>query len=206
LIIQPIVEGHGEVQAVPVLLRRFQAHLREYKFQIAHPIRRTRSQLIGEEQVRRSVRLAMGTPQCAGILIVLDSDDDCPATVGPAIQQWAQAEAGEILCQVVLATREYEAWFIAGIESLRSLRGIKSDATSHPSPEAVRDCKGALEETMALGNSYSPTVDQAFFTAHLDLGAAHRKCRSFRHMAAAFARLAAAAGCASPNWPPEAWL
>lgn len=178
--------------AVPVLLRRFQAESGNYGFQIARPIRRNRSQLVTEEQVRKSVRLAMGTPQCVGILIILDSDDDCPATLGPAIEQWAQMEAGEILCQVVLAQREYEAWFIAAVESLRGFRGIRTDATSHSAPESVRDCKAALEESMIIG--YSPTVDQAAFTERLDLTRVHQVCRSFRRAADAFGRLASVAG------------
>lgn len=205
MIIQPIVEGHGEVEAVPVLLRRLQAEMGQYGFQVARPIRRKRSELISEEQVRRSVRLAMGTPDCAGILVIFDSDDECPATVGPAIQQWAQTEAGQIVCQVVLANREYEAWFIGAIESLRDFRGIRGDAMSHPSPETVRDCKGALEQRMIAGNSYAPSVDQAAFTAQLDFKVAHQTCRSFRRMTAAFGRLATAAGCAVENWPPISW-
>lgn len=199
------MEGHGEVEAVPVLLRRLQSELGEYGFQIARPIRRRRSELVTEEQVHRSVRLAMGTPQCAGILIIFDSDDDCPATIGPLIQQWAQTEAGDVLCQVVLAKREYEAWFIAAVESLRNSRGIKADAISHPAPEAVRDCKGALEERMIAGSSYSPSVDQAAFTAMLDLRAAYQSCRSFRRVTTAFGRLAGAAGCRVHNWPPSSW-
>jgi hypothetical protein len=206
LTIQPIVEGYGEVAAVPILLRRFQAELEDYGFRIARPIRRSRSQLITEEQVRISVQLAMLRSHCAGIIILFDGDDDCPAELGPKIQRWAQAEAREVLCQVVLAQKEYEAWFIASIESLRNLRGIRVDATSHPAPETVRDCKGALEHRMAAGHSYSPTVDQAYFTAHLDLQAAYQACRSFRRAVAAFGRLARAAGSPVQNWPPQLWL
>ena len=43
--IQPIVEGHGEVAAVPVLLRRMLAEARTTGVDIGKPIRRRRSQL-----------------------------------------------------------------------------------------------------------------------------------------------------------------
>lgn len=205
MIIQPIVEGYGEMDAIPVLLRRLQAELGLYTFQIARPIRRKRSQLATEEQVRLSVRLALGTPECSGILILFDSDDACPKDFGPTVKAWAQAEAGGIRCEVVLAHREYEAWFIAAIESLRGFRRVKPDATSHPKPENVRDCKGALEDRMEAGTSYSPRVDQAAFTAKIDLRQAHQSCRSFRRMTRAFGNLAAAAGVELPAWPPEAW-
>jgi len=205
LIIQPVVEGYGEVDAVPVLLRRLQAELGLFTFQIARPIRRRRSQLATEEQVRLSVRLAMGTPECSGILILFDSDDACPKDFGPTVKAWAQAEAGATRCEVVLAHPEYETWFIATVESLRGFRGVKPDAISHPTPEDVRDCKGALEDRMEFGSSYSPRVDQAAFTAQIDLRQAHIASRSFRRMTKAFGDLAAAAGVELPAWPPEAW-
>jgi hypothetical protein len=205
LIIQPIV-GYGEVDAVPVLLRRLQGEIAAYGFNISRPIRRKRSELSTEEQLRRSVRLALGTPACCGILILFDSDDACPKELGPAVQNWAQSEAGEIKCEVVLAHREYEAWFIAAIESLRGIRDVRLDATSHPTPETVRDCKGTLEEAMQMNSSYSPRVDQVAFTSQFDLKQAYKACRSFRRMTRAFGNLALAAGVELPVWPPNAWL
>lgn len=193
------------MDAVPVLLRRLQVEIGFYGFTIARPIRRKRSELSTEEQVRRSVRLALGTPECTGILILFDSDDTCPREFGPTVQVWAQAEAGSIRCEVVLAHREYEAWFISAIEALRGLRGVRMDATSHPQPESVRDCKGALEERMETGSSYSPRVDQAALTAQLDLRRAHIACRSFRRVTNAFGSLARAAGAEIDDWPPVAW-
>jgi uncharacterized protein DUF4276 len=204
--IQPIVEGYGEVAAVPVLLRRFQDEAKSYGFQIAKPIRRKRSELTTEIQVRRSVRLALGTPNCVGVLIVFDSDDDCPKHLGPTVQGWAQAEAGAIPCEVVVANREYEAWFISAIESLRGVRGVRQDATSHPAPETIRDCKGALEDRMDADMSYSPRVDQAALTAQLDFRQAHVACRSFRRMTKAFGNLARANGVPINIWPPNDWL
>lgn len=205
MIIQPIVEGYGEVDAVRVLLGRLQDALGVYTFQIARPIRRTRSQLVTEEQIRKSVRLALGTPQCGGILVLFDSDNDCPKEFGPTVQGWAQAEGGAVPCEVVLAHREYEAWFISAIESLRGFRRVRADATSHPTPEGVRDCKGALEERMEAGTSYSPRADQAAFSSQFNLRQTYVSCRSFRRLTKAFGQLAQATGAALPAWPPAAW-
>ncbi len=206
MILQPIVEGYGEVDAVPVLLGRLQVELGIYDFQIARPIRRKLSQLTTEEEVRKSVRLALGVPECGGILILFDSDDACPKDFGPKVKAWAQAEAGNIRCEVVMAHREYEAWFIAAIESLRGFRRVKPDAMSHPTPETIRDCKSALEDRMEAGASYSPRVDQAAFSARIDLRQAHLSCRSFRRLTRAFGQLAQAAGVQLPAWPPTKWL
>src|SRR4029077_15526776 len=100
---------------------------------------------------------------------------------------------------------EYEAWFIAALESLRGIRGVRLDATSHATPEALRDCTSALEDRMEVGAFYSPRVDQAALTSHVDLRQTHKSCRSFQRMTRAFGNLAAAAGVELPAWPPEAW-
>lgn len=205
MVIQPLVEGYGEVEALPVLLRRLQAEAGEYGFQVARPLRRKRSELTTEQSVRRSVSLALGTPDCVGIIILFDSDDDLPCVIGPEIRAWAQDAAGAIPCEVVAATREYEAWFISAAESLRGTRGISPSAVSHPAPETVRDAKGALQERMLPGGFYSPTADQAAFTAVLDFAEAHRRCRSFRKIAKAFGVLSQEAGTPLVNWPPHGW-
>jgi hypothetical protein len=205
MVVQPLVEGHGEVAAVPVLLRRLQDISTQYGFAVGHPLRRKRSELTTEESVHRSVRLALGTPDCVGIIIVFDSDDDPACTIGPAVRAWAQVAAGDVPCEVVAVTREYEAWFISAIESLKGVRGVSHDALSHPEPESVRDAKGALEERMIQGSFYSPTVDQAAFTAQVDLAEIHRRCRSFRRMVKAFGIMCAAAGTPVENWPPQGW-
>jgi hypothetical protein len=206
MVVQPLVEGHGEVEAVPALLRRLQAEAQQYGFQVVRPFRIPRSQLTTEETLKRWVRVALGTEDCAGIIIVFDSDDDHACTVGPQVKDWAEAEAGAVPCEVVLATREYEAWFISAIESLRGQRGIAPEAVSHPAPETVRDAKGELEARMARGSFYSETVDQTALTSLVDLAEVHRRCRSFRKMAKAFGVLAEAiAGNPVEDWPPAAW-
>jgi hypothetical protein len=89
---------------------------------------------------------------------------------------------------VVLAKREYEAWFLAAAESLRGMRGL-SDALEGPlEPEAVRGAKEWLSDRMPDGVKYSATDDQPAFTAVFDMVAARRadsfdKCyRDIRRM------------------------
>jgi Domain of unknown function (DUF4276) len=125
--------------------------------------------------------------------------------VGPRIQEWAQAEARQVPCAVVIAHREYEAWFLGALESLRGLRGVRSDAVPPPLPEGIRDAKGKFEEFMTAPGQYSETVDQAALTARFDLAAAHRRCRSFRRLVKAFGSLLEVGGAALPPWPPPSW-
>jgi len=204
-VIQPIVEGQGDEAAVPLLLRRLQEVAGVWGFKIGKPHRRRRTQLVRKDDLQSAVRVAALQPGCAAILILFDADDDCPKELAPAIERWAVEAAGGRPCSVVMANREYEAWFLGSIESLRGKAGILTDAESHPDPEAPRDAKGELERRMPHAASYSPTVDQAPLTAHLDLAMAYRSCRSFRKLVGAFGVLSSAAGSSPEVWPPLDW-
>ncbi len=204
--IQPIVEGHGEVEAVPVLLRRLLGEAGAFGLDVGKPIRKKRWEFVQEDSLRKTVQLALLQPDCSAILILFDSDDDCPKELAGAVEGWARKEARETPCQVVMAHREYEAWFLATIESLRGKSGIRLDANPHPEPETPRGAKEALEECMEPGSSYSATADQAPLTAAFDMVTAFGRCRSFRRMASAFGALVSAAGVQLTDWPPQAWL
>ena len=205
MIIQPIVEGHGEVGAIPVLLRRFLAEAGVHNIDVGKPIRRKRSELVQQASVQRSVRLALLQPECGGILIVFDSDDDCPKDLASQIKMWAKTEAGAVPCEVVMAHREYEAWFLASLEALRGVRGIVMDAAHHATPEIPRNAKGELRRHMSSGRGYSESVDQAAMTAQMDFAAAHRGCRSFRKMVKAFGNVMSEMGVVLTPWPPGVW-
>jgi hypothetical protein len=162
--------------------------------------------LVKKDSLQTAVRLAALGQDCVAILVLFDADDDCPKELAPILEQWAREAAGGKPCAVVMAHREYEAWFLASIEALRGTAAILPDATSHPDPEAPRDAKGELDLRMPRGASYSPTVDQASLTALLDLESAYRRCRSFRKLVSAFGELVADAGVAPAVWPPATWV
>ncbi len=204
--IQPIVEGDGEVGAVPILLRRLVAAAKAYPLDVNLPIRRSRTDLVREDGVRDAIRLARKKPDCAAILIMFDSDDDCPKGLAPEVQTWAQAAASPIPCYVVMATREYEAWFLATIESLQEARGIRADAISHPDPESPRGAKEELRKRMTPNRKYTEKADQPALTAQFDMAMAYQRCRSFRRMVKAFGLLAEGVGIALEQWPPSDWV
>lgn len=206
MIIQPIVEGQGDEAAVPLLLRRLRDEAQAWGLEVGRPHRRRRTQLVRKDSLENAVRVAALRENCAGILVLFDADDDCPAELAPTLENWAREAAGEIPCAVVMANREYEAWFLASMEALRGRAGVLPNAASHADPEALRDAKGELERRMRPGASYSATVDQPAMTAQFDLQNAYRRCRSFRKLVSAFGALAAAAGAAPPVWPPAAWV
>lgn len=171
-----IVEGHGEVGAVPILIRRVCDALNITKYpNILHPMRVPATKLVKEGELERAVELgARKLGEGGAILILIDCDDGCPAIMGPDLLRRARAVRPDRKISVVLAKREYEAWFLASAESLRGKRGIAADIVAPPSPEAIRDAKGWLSGFMG----YSETTDQPALTAQFDLQAA-RSADSF---------------------------
>ncbi len=203
--IKPIVEGHGEIQAVPVLLRRLLAESEIFDLEVANPIRQKRSELVLEDKLKRAIRLALLDQECAAILVLFDGDDDCPKELAPQLQAWAEQEAGSTPCQVVIANREYEAWFLAAIESLRGKREINLTAEPPANPEAIRGAKERITKFMPSGRAYNEVTDQASLTQSFDFPTAYQRSRSFRKLIKAYSMLVRGAGAQLDAWPPAAW-
>lgn len=203
--IQPIVEGHGEVAAVPALLRRLRDEAAAFQIEVNRPIRRKRHELVSEDSLRKAVQLALLQEDCGSVLVLFDADDDCPKKLAPRLRKWVRDEARSTPCTVVIAKSEYEAWFLATIESLRGKRGIRLDATSHDNPESPRGVKEQLERRLEPGCTYSETIDQVALTAQFDLREAYVRCRSFQSMIKAFGRLVEGMGVTLSDWPPSRW-
>ena len=172
--IATIVEGHGEVEAVPILLRRIAERVSpDFNVDAPRPIRIGRGKILKTGELERVVGLAArraGTDGC--ILILLDADDACPAELGPELLQRALNQRTDCDIRVVLAKAEYETWFLAAGGSVAGRRGIAESAVPPPEPESIRDAKGWLSAHMPHGQSYSPTLDQPALTTSFDLDSA----------------------------------
>ena len=181
--IASIVEGDGEEEALPVLLRRIIEEFdvsSAWSIRLHPPIRRDRGLLVQESHLTHAVDLAARQLTGPGaILVLLDADADCPAELAPKLFQWAQAVRSDRLISVVLAKVEYEAWFLAAVESLRGHRGLPDDLSAPPDPEAVSGAKEWLTRHMPRGRPYNPTSHQASFSAAIDLELARQRAPSF---------------------------
>lgn len=182
-----IVEGHGEVEAVPILLRRIaQTIVPERDLRFPHPIRVPRSKLVKPGELERAMVLAaLQAGQQGGIMILLDCEDDCPAELGPQLLERARQARGDVPVSVVLAHREFETWLLAAAESLRGRRGLAPDLEPPPDPEAIRGAKEWLSARMEGDRRYVETLDQAALAATFDLDRARRIdsfARLFREM------------------------
>jgi hypothetical protein len=180
-----IVEGDGEVRSLPILVRR----LNEWQpaADYIHPlppikIRRDRF-LEREDDFRKYVLLAAAKCGADGwLMILLDADDDCPAQLAAATMRRVATITSHSRVSIVLANREYEAWFIAAAPSLDGHRSFKLNPEDMAvDAERPRDAKGWVKARMQ-GKSYGETTDQPAFTALFDLQQAHDKSRSFRKL------------------------
>lgn len=175
-----IVEGKGEVEAVPILIRHIAESLYpELLIDTPRPFRVSRNQVVKTGEIERAVTLtALKTGRRGAIFILLDSDDDCPAQLGPELLCRAQQTRSDLPIAVVLAKREFEAWFLAAAKSLRGYKGLQNDLEPPNNPEEIRGAKEWLRQRMEDTRTYSPTRDQAGFTDRFDFNQA-RQADSF---------------------------
>ncbi len=175
-----IVEGDGEVRALPVLLRRLAESRGIFDIRIPAPIRVHRDQFMRrDEEFRRKLLLAAAKADGGTVLILLDADDDCPVHLAADLNRRALEVLGEVIVAVVVPQREYEAWFLAAAGSLAGKRGLQEDLVAPMDSDAVRNAKGWLSERMPNGR-YHEVSDQPAMSALLDIDEALAGSRSFR--------------------------
>lgn len=215
MVIQCVVEGYGEIEALPTLLRRLSATAGNYDLRYALPIRQNSSKLMTTEGIARAVELALQTDDVAAILIVFDGDLDlergediytcfCPKTDLPALRSAAQAAARGVPCEVVVAVKEFEAWFLAGIEGLALVGKTAPDAQCPTNFEVSRSPKALVRDSLLTGN-YNERTDQPALAAVFDIERAHQRSRSFRKLIKTFGEFHSAVGSTLEDWPPQSW-
>lgn len=161
-----VVEGKGEIQAIPNLCSRVLLALEVFDWIVdPEPVRQGRGLLVDEtqpsphrpprsESLSRAVQLARVRPADA-VLVLCDSDDDCPVAWGPpatqVIQRFSPGGA-------VMVVREYEAWLLSSQlgDRYHQERAI----------ETIRDAKGPLKDFVP---GYKPTVHQLELTRKIDI-------------------------------------
>ena len=186
--IQAVSEGRGEVGALPTLLRRLIIELGVYDVPVSGSALFCPKNLMtqNEAEFKRFVRLSRLDSKVTAALFLFDADDDCARDCVPQMRQWAQETAPDFPCAVVMARREYEAWFLASLPSLRGKYGIPYDAVYAGDPEQKRGAKEALQ---VFAPFYKPTMHQAAFSAQMDLGDAFRNSASFQKLTREVCRL-----------------
>jgi hypothetical protein len=202
--IKLIVEGHGEVPALPVLLRRIAGEcFQVWNPPLLAPGRYPSTRLIRIDEGRwvpgPDFEKAGGHARNEGataILALLDLDDDCPKELHESIAPMLVASTGITPSALVFAKCEYEAWFLASAESLGE------NVLPYPGdPEGVRNAKGALEDHLQLEFPYDEKTDQPRYSQRVDLARIHERSRSFRKLVKEFHSLLDQCGCNPQQWP-----
>lgn len=182
-----LVEGHGETEAMPILIRRLLQDQNIYDVGIARPVRLARGRFLKADWLNRSASLASVKceGEARGLLVVFDADGDCPVEVGK--------ECFELLDDkrnvgVIVAHHEFEAWFLASLSSLQGQRGISKEAYFDGDPDEVANPKRVISQHMLGSRTYIETVDQAPLAQLMSLELAERS-RSFRKLRAEINRV-----------------
>ncbi|MEV5409534.1 DUF4276 family protein [Thermopolyspora sp. NPDC052614] len=176
-----VVEGHGEVDAVPILLNRITAEIMPEVWPVfLRPYRVGRDTLMKQHGIEATVNeITRKFGDLAGLLVLLDSDDDCPASLGPGLLARVEEARPGLSAAVVLAHREFEAWFLAAAVSLRGCQGLPSDLEAPADPESIRGCKEWLTCRRPSGAPYRPKNHQPGLAQRFDLNMARANSPSF---------------------------
>lgn len=181
--IASIVEGHGEVEAFPPLLHRIAKAEGFLGNLITNPPIRVKSGSFINDDAYRKKNILLASAKAAEhnglVIILLDCDDGCPASLGPRLLEDAKAVRSDVRILVALAYREYETWFLAAAKSLRGYNGLPKDLEAPANPESIRGGKEWMADKM--GTSYDPITHQVAFTRAMNLTEA-RTNKSFNRL------------------------
>ena len=194
----PIVEGSGEELAIAKLIYKVLIGLERYDVQVGRPINaKGCSNIKKVGGLEQWIRYAALESDCKGVLVLVDSDEDCPKKLAGDFVRRIQAMGIQQSVGVVVANREYEAWFLA---SLESIAGEKLDGqVTFPSElrypgdvEIKRGVKEWLSRHLPSSRIYKETTDQPAMTQMIDIELAKSRSRSFRRLCHAVEEMAAA--------------
>ena len=186
------MEGPGDVAAVHILLRRIIGErLGRYDIDIIKPKPANgRGRLL--KRIENFVSYAALEVHCDGILVLLDSDKDCPVALAQGLSPRCTPFGIERPVAIVCAQVEYEAWFLASLSSIRGHGMIPETASITGNPEDIGNPKQWFTDQMPQGRAYKETAHQASLTNVLDLDLAHTNSRSFRRLCHAVEQLVGA--------------
>ena len=199
------VEGEGDRQAVPVLVKRLlkERGVQDRLVVASNPF------VVGEFPAlrgrandfapwKRFLELGLRKYSMESCLLLLDGDTPkqkgvpfCAMNAARDLARIAEdrGAGSSFSASIVFARQEFESWLIAGAASLagKSLadgRGIFPLNLSAPEgdiEESPRNAKGFFESV--LSNNYRPSLHQASITSLVDLNLIRqRKMRSFRRL------------------------
>ena len=182
----PVVEGVGDATALPGLLGRI---LLERYNRPDVMVAQGRTNVVTangrqklESKLDNFLQHAQNKPECDAILILLDTDGDCPVALAQGLLRRCEQVGLMRPLEIVCAHWSYESWFLASLDTIKGRRGISDTAALSHDAEDVQNPKQWLTNQMPPGRAYKETTHQAPLTQHIDIGMAHNNSRSFRRL------------------------
>lgn len=184
-----LVEGDGDREAVPFLLRRMFPEVgRSDCFPAARPIMCGEiKKLRREGELEKFVEYGCRRSDGDSVILIVDCDDDCPKDVVKDFSRRVApvAQAAEKKVGIAFMYREFETLFLYSLRELAranpsfdwKLDGVDLDRDW----SAIRGAKGLLNGLMRA-HYYKETRDQTRFINSLDLLKLRANCRSVEHL------------------------
>jgi|ADGO01.1.fsa_nt_gi hypothetical protein len=167
-----VVEGPGDANALPILLRKVLAREGIYADVLGKPVAcNGRQKALAPRGLEGFVAVAAARPGCRAVLVVLDGEGDPVCDVGPQLLARAKSVTS-LPVAVCLADCSYEDWLYASCETLDI--GLPSYDPS------VRGT-AAIKQALRPGKYVKPTW-QPRLTTKLDPDLVNRRNVSFRRM------------------------
>lgn len=192
-----LVEGAGDEQAAPPLIRRLlhEEHQRYDWLVDPKHVMKVGSLAKLRGRLANYIEHLRAKASCAGALILLDLEDQLPCEEAPVLaEEIARLQPLPFPVVIVFAHREYESWFLAGLAGIAAGSPHFPAGLTYPNdPEAKRGAKEELDKRMPATVKYNPVLHQAEFTRLLRFEEA-RRAPSFRRLERALGELLAAAG------------
>lgn len=189
----PIVEGHGEIKAVPLLIRRILEAQEIFEVQILSPRRYGEYPSVAKN-FDNCFQAAI--KENAPILWIMDFDSknyECPVQeASNLLSRAAKLRPGWPL-KIAFLVKEYETLFLIDEAASRAVfPDISSNIVFPEAPEDIRDAKGWISQHRPSGMAYKETVHQEKITARLDLELLRARSPDFAHLERAIVELAQA--------------
>lgn len=188
----PIVEGHGEDRAIPLLIRRILEARGIYDVELLSAQRKGEYPTVVRnfDNIFQAATLVK-----APILWVMDFDSkdyDCPVNEAQKLLARAEALRPGWPIKIAFLVKEYETLFLIDEAATREVFPDIPAKTSFPQePEKIRGAKEWISKARpAAGNAYKPMVHQVKITAHLNLDLLRARSPDFAHLERAIVELA----------------
>jgi hypothetical protein len=186
----PVVEGEGDMKAVPALIRNVLSFHTRFDVEILTPHRRGEWPAV-KRQFDRYFQVAC--VEQAPIIWVMDFDcEECISE--EAETRWALDRAkslgSPVPLEICFMVKEFESLFLADEETTRRvLADIPADVPFPSNPESVRDAKGWLSTARPKGSAYKPTIHQEKLAVQLNINSLRARSDSFARFENALLRL-----------------